>query len=102
MLRTIYETIFTLVFMRKITASERLILDKTIFAEPFYTLLDETKLQRGALRDDLMCLLNAGLIEAYDMDKSGQRKTRFCDTDNLEQYAYRATRTGLNSLNASL
>jgi hypothetical protein len=88
--------------MRKITASERLILDKTIFAEPFYTLLDETKLQRGALRDDLMCLLNAGLIEAYDMDKSGQRKTRFCDTDNLEQYAYRATRTGLNSLNASL
>ncbi len=100
MLGTKYETIFTEVSMRKITASERLILDKVLFAESFFTLLDETNLQRGALRDDLMCLLNAGLLEAYDMDKSGLRKTRFCDTDNLEQYAYRATRTGLNALNA--
>lgn len=95
-----YGAIFTLVSMRKITASERLILDKAIYAESFYTLLEETQLQRGALRDDLMSLLNAGLLEAYDLDKSGHRKTRFCDTDNLEQYAYRATRTGLNALNA--
>ena len=92
--------IFTPVSMKKITASERLILDKALYAESFETLLEETQLHRGALRGDLMSLLNAGFLEAYDLDKSGHRKTRFCDTDNLEQYAYRATRTGLNALNA--
>jgi len=84
--------------MKKITASEKLILDRTLYVETFETLQIETQLHRGALRGDLMNLLNAGLLEAYEINPSGHRKTRFCDTDNLEQYAYRATRTGLNAL----
>ncbi len=86
--------------MRKITISERLVLGQLLHVETFDTLLEETQLPRGALRDDLMNLLNIGYLEAYDILPSGHRKTRFCDTDNLEKYAYRATRTGLNALNA--
>lgn len=86
--------------MKKITASERAILDRVLFAETFDTLLEETQLKRGALRDDLMNLLNNGYLETYDTQPDGSRKVRFYDTDHLENYAFRATRAGLNALKA--
>lgn len=84
--------------MTKISASQRLILDKTIFIESFNTLLAETQLQRGALRGDLMSLLNSGYLEAFDQTIPDHRKATFCDMDHLEQYAYRATTIGLRAL----
>lgn len=84
--------------MTKISASQRLILDKTIFIESFDTLLTETQAHRGALRGDLMFLLNSGFLEAYDQTTPDHRKAPFCDMDHLEQYAFRATTTGLRAL----
>lgn len=82
--------------MKKVTVSQQKVLESLVFIESYETLLTETGLQRGALRDDLMQLINAGMIEVFNLGES----TRLSgyDADNLQYFSFRATRSGLNAL----
>ncbi|MEX0894463.1 MAG: hypothetical protein WDZ36_01800 [Balneolaceae bacterium] len=81
----------------KLTATERHILSFLIYPESFHQLLEESGLQRGSLRADLMHLVSHGYIEVYLADQE-TLVSPFYDTDNMEQFSYKATRTGINAI----
>lgn len=86
---------------RKITASERQILTRLIYPESYGVILEETGLQSGELRDDLINLISFGYIEAYEQDESHIALTHFYDTDNLQDFTFRATKKGLSQIKLS-
>lgn len=74
-------------------------MERLIFIENYYTILSETGLQNGEIRDDLINLLNSSFVEAFETDKSGAPvPAKFCDTDNLQKYYFRVTNAGLKAL----
>jgi len=79
----------------KINPEERSILEQLIYAEPFGNILEETGLQAGELRDNLINLINFGFIEAYETDNSHKTSPHFYDSDNLQNFTFRATSKGL-------
>lgn len=89
--------------MPKITKSERLILSRLIHQENIETLIDETGLQFGEIRDDITNLLTHNLIEVFeDSDIDGKRiNTIFYDLDNLRNFYFRATRRGQSALQST-
>jgi hypothetical protein len=84
--------------MRKITSSEKMILETLIFVESFQTIRDETSLQYGEIRDDIINMYNAGLIEIFTENARGLSKIEYYDSDKPEQFLFRATRKGMNAL----
>jgi hypothetical protein len=84
--------------MRKITNSEKKILDLLIFVESFQTIQDETSLQYGEIRDDIINMHNAGLIEIFTETANGPLKIHYYDSDRPENFLFRATRRGMNAL----
>ncbi len=84
--------------MRKLFPSEKKILARLIFPEPYDVLLDETRLPAGALRDDLINLINYRLVEVVNFDKTPLDGTSFYDADNLQDFTFRATKTGLKQI----
>jgi len=80
---------------RKITKTEQQVLEKLIFPETFQDILDETGLLYGELRDDLINLLSFGFIEAYERSCTKIALTSFYDSDNLQDFTFRATSKGL-------
>lgn len=63
----------------KATESESRILSALLFREDYETLRQETQLESGVLRDDLITLINRGWIEVFDPspdapEASGSRK----------------------------
>jgi hypothetical protein len=81
----------------KLTDSERSILRELIFPESFGHLLTETGLSYGAIRDDLITLINLGFIEVYE-DRTCNRVTPFYDSDQIDDFYYKATKRGLKSI----
>lgn len=81
----------------KLTDSERSILRELIFPESFDHLLTETGLSYGAIRDDLITLINLGFIEVYE-DRTCNRVTPFYDSDQIDDFYYKATKRGLKSI----
>ncbi|MEX1010561.1 MAG: hypothetical protein WDZ29_00715 [Balneolaceae bacterium] len=77
------------------TPTEENILSRLIWIETFDDVLEETGMHRGALKDDLTGLIRKGYIEVYP-DQSATAGTPFYDTDHLETYAFKATKTGLS------
>ncbi len=84
--------------MRKLFPSEKKVLARLIFPEPYDVLLEETGLPAGALRDDLINLINYRLIEVVNFEQSGEDSTSFYDADNLNDFSFRATKTGLKQI----
>ena len=84
--------------MRKLFPSEKKVLERLIFAEPYEVLLDETGLPAGALRDDLINLINYRLIEVVHNGNDPLDTTSFYDADNLQDFSFRATKSGLKQL----
>lgn len=82
--------------MRKLLPSEKEVLARLIFPESYHVILEETGLSTGALRDDLINLMNYHLIEV--VDTSGDAGTSYYDADNLQDFSYRATKTGLKHI----
>ncbi|NBC27009.1 MAG: hypothetical protein GVY08_09115 [Bacteroidetes bacterium] len=82
---------------KKITPSERAILRELIFTEPFSHIAEETGFNYGTLRDDLINLINRGYIEVYSPD-GGQSVSPFYDSDNIHQFSFQATKTGLKTI----
>lgn len=80
---------------RKITNTERQVLEKLIFPETFQDILEETGLLYGELRDDLINLISYRLIEAYERSGNKIALTSFYDADNLQDFTFRATSKGL-------
>jgi len=82
---------------RKVSKSEQIILRELIFVEPFSHLLEETGLTFGALRDDLINLINHGYIEVFSDDGS-HSVSPFYDSDHIDQFSFQATKSGLKSI----
>jgi hypothetical protein len=82
--------------LKKITESQKQVLSQLVFVESYDSIASETGAHHGALRDDLIQLINAGLIEVFDNNLS-QRLNAY-DSDNLHQFSFRATNSGLKSL----
>lgn len=83
---------------RKITASEQVVLEKLVFPETFEIVKEETRLQYGELRDDLINLLSFGFIEVYERQGSAITLSAFYDSDNLQDFTFRATKKGLSAI----
>lgn len=81
----------------KLTNSEKSILRELIFAEPFEHIQDETGLTFGAIRDDLIKLINHGFIEVFEKNTS-RSVSPFYDSDNIDQFSFKATSRGLKSI----
>ncbi len=84
--------------MRKLIPSEKLVLRRLIFPEPYEVLLEETGADAGALRDDLINLINYRLVEVFDGDNIEESGTSFYDADNLQDFSFRATKSGLKHI----
>lgn len=88
--------------MRKLTPSEKKILDRLIFPETFDMIQEETGLQFGEIRDDLINLMSHNLIEAVDPEKPESGSTIFSDTDNLRDSSFRITKAGIKYLGQNI
>ncbi|TVQ02047.1 MAG: hypothetical protein EA359_12580 [Balneolaceae bacterium] len=78
----------------KLTSSETAILRELIFPETVDHIVSETGLPFGAIRDDLMKMINYGYIEVYD-EASLRLVSPFYDSDNIRSFTYKATKSGL-------
>ncbi|WP_372638951.1 hypothetical protein [Fodinibius sp.] len=83
---------------RKISKSERKVLEKLIFPERFQVIMEETGHLYGELRDDLINLLSFGFVEAYERNGSQITLTTFYDSDHLQDFTFRATSKGLTEI----
>ena len=84
--------------MRKLYTSEIEVLSRLIFPETYDVLLEETRLPRGALRDDLITLINLRLIEVWQSASLEINRTTSYDSDHIEEYTFRATAKGLKHI----
>lgn len=80
--------------MRKLYPTEKQVLRRLIFPEPYDVLLEETGLTTGTLRDDLINLVNYRLIEVIDPESTSGSNS-FYDSDNMQDLSFRATKKGL-------
>ncbi len=85
----------------KISDSEHRVLERLIFPESFQNIMEETGLQYGELRDDLINLLSFRFVEAYQGDGNRMALTSFYDSDNLQDFMFRATKKGLSAIKKS-
>lgn len=84
--------------MRKLTPSERSILDRLIFPESFDVIQEETELAYGELRDDIINLMNSRLIEVVESDQSPDNSIQWFDSDNIKESTYRITKSGIKHM----
>ena len=84
--------------MRKLNTSEIEVLSRLIFPEPYDVLLEETGLPPGALRDDLITLINFRLIEVWQSGSVEINRATSYDSDHIKGYTFRATATGLKHI----
>jgi len=83
--------------MARLTDSQRTILAQLIFHESFENLMSETGFQYGVIRDDLMQLMHAGMIEIFS-DSDHPARLMGYDSDRLQAYLFRVSRKGLNEI----
>lgn len=82
---------------QKLTPSERAIIRELIFMESFQHLENETGFGYGTIRDDLITLINYQMVEVYDTE-SGKTVSPFYDSDNIQQFSFKATNAGLKKI----
>lgn len=83
--------------MPDITKQQRQILARLIYPESFEDILDETELHRGALRDELIQLVNSGHVTVASSDDK-ESSIPFYDSDNMHLFAFQATKSGLKQI----
>lgn len=84
--------------MRKLTPTERKILDRLIFPEPFEVIQEETELKYGEIRDDIINLMNSRLIEAVNPGQPEDNSVPFYDSDNIREATFRITKSGIKHM----
>lgn len=85
---------------QKLTPSQQTILRELIFMESFQHLLTETGFDYGTIRDDLITLINYQMAEVFDTE-SGKTVSPFYDSDNIRQFSFKATKSGLKKIQNS-
>lgn len=65
--------------------------------ESFDHIQTETGYDFGTIRDDLIQMINHGLVEVYDQDLRTS-VSPFYDSDNIDQFCFKATKTGLKKI----
>lgn len=85
--------------MRKLSPSEKKILSRLIFPETFDVIQEETNLQYGEIRDDLINLMSYHLVEVVDSEKPQPNGTSFYDADNIRDFTFQLTKSGMKHLN---
>ncbi len=81
----------------KLILSQKNILRHLIFVESFDHIQTETGYDFGTIRDDLIQLINHGFVEVYDLE-SETSVSPFYDSDNIDQFSFKATKTGLKKI----
>lgn len=84
--------------MTKPTEPQKRILDKLLYPEPFEKVQEETGMEYGVLRDELISLINYGYIVAYESDSGSEANIHFYDNDNLHLFTFKATKQGLTAM----
>ncbi len=84
--------------MRKLTPSERKIVESLIFPESFDVIMEETEFPYGTLRDDLINLVNYRFVEVINLDPTEDSSMTYFDSDNIKECTFRATKIGLKVL----
>lgn len=84
--------------MLKITPSQRKILERLIYPESFDVIEEETDLQFGEIRDDLINLMNFRLIEVVNTDLPEPAGVHYYDSDNIRESSFRLTKLGIKHL----
>ncbi|MFN1834293.1 hypothetical protein AB2B38_003435 [Balneola sp. MJW-20] len=84
--------------MIKLTPSQIKILERLIFPETFDVIQEETDLQYGEIRDDLINLMNYRLIDVVDRSKPEPATTNFYDADNLKESSFQLTKLGIKHI----
>lgn len=80
----------------RLTESQRILIRRLIFHEPFDGIQRETGLPHGVLRDDLLILMHKGLVEIYLEKSDGEVVHQMAyDSDRLNLYLFRASQRGL-------
>ena len=82
--------------MAKLTKKQQSIIAQMIYIESYDDVLEETKLQRGELRDELIELINKGYIEVHNHQDGSI--LRYYDSDNMHLFHFRATKAGLKQI----
>lgn len=73
------------------------ILDAIYFVEPYQNLIEEIDEPEPVIRDELRTMIDHGLVNVmlFNEEKGDYEKTRIYDTDNMQNYAYLASKDGL-------
>ena len=90
----------------KATESESRILSALLFREDYETLRQETQLESGVLRDDLITLINRGWIEVFDpltdaSEASGTQKGTNTEGDYIGSKGVASKNSGSHSTHRS-
>ncbi len=83
--------------MRKLTPSERKILDRLLFPESFEVIQEETQLAYGEIRDDIINLMNSRLIEVVE-DDNDTNSIQWFDSDNIREATFQITKSGIKHM----
>jgi predicted ArsR family transcriptional regulator len=85
--------------MARITESQRALLRQLLFHESFDTIAVETGFPYGVIRDDLVTLMHAGMVEIYAESDTGRpQRIQSYDGDRMQAYLFRASRKGMNEI----
>lgn len=73
------------------------ILDNIYFVEPYQNILNDIDLPEPVIRAELRKMIGTGLVNVleFNEEKGDYQKTRIYDTDNMQKYAYLASKDGL-------
>jgi len=79
---------------------EKSVLEKLTFEEHFHHILEEMDFPRPVVADVLKTLLVKEMVHAFTFNEktNSALPTAFCDTDNLQDYLFRATKKGMDAL----
>jgi hypothetical protein len=84
--------------MSKLTKESYLVLSLLFFEEDFDTLLSESELPAGVLKDELRNMMNSGLVKAIGRTTgSTRREIPVSDLDRLENSSFMATSKGIKA-----
>lgn len=84
--------------MSKLTSESYQILSLLFFQEDYPTLLAESELPSGVLRDELRNMMNMGMIKAVGVTTgSTRREIPVSDLDRLENSSFIATSKGIKA-----
>lgn len=73
------------------------VLDAVYFVEPYENIINEVEASEPVVRDELRNMIDKGWIHVMIFNKQlgDFEKSRIYDTDNMQEYAYLASKDGL-------